>query len=60
MFEIIFKDRETSKVLYAVTDVVTIRHITASEVGFTYRGGRISSCSFPRTEELEIRRIDQT
>lgn len=59
MFEIIFKNRKTGEVTYAVTEVTLIRHITPSEVGFTYRGGRISSCSFPHTEELEIKRIDR-
>lgn len=59
MFELIFRDRATGHVNYAVTDVAVIRHITPSEVGFTEKGGRIRSCSFPHSEKLEIDRIDR-
>lgn len=59
MFELIFVDRETGKVKYAVTEVTRIRHITSSEVGFTYKTGREASCSFPQTEKLEVNRIER-
>lgn len=59
MFELIFINRKTGLVNYAVTDVTMVRHITPSEVSFTERGGRIRSCSFPRTEKLEVERIDR-
>lgn len=59
MFELIFIDRETGRVNYAVTDVSVIRHITPSEVGFTEKGGHIRSCSFPHSEKLEVNRIDR-
>lgn len=58
MFEIRFVDRKTGRVNYAVTGVTMIRHITASEVGYTYKEGRNSSSSFPHTEDLEIERTE--
>lgn len=57
MFELIFINRETGKVTYAITSVACVRYITASEVGFIYKNGRKGSCSFPQTEKLEVERI---
>lgn len=58
MFELIFRDRDTGHVNYAVTEVTLIRHITPSEVGFTDKEGHIRSSSFIQTENLEIVRIN--
>ena len=57
MFEIIFRDRQTGYVTYAITDVTLIRHITPSEVGFSDKEGHIRSASFPQSDHLEIVRI---
>lgn len=57
MLTILFIDIETDEVVYAIGEVTVIRHITPSEIGFTYKGGRISSCSFPQTEKIEVRHI---
>jgi hypothetical protein len=58
LFELIFIDRETGRVNYAITDVSRIRYITPSEVGFD-KDGRSGSSSFPHTEKLEVDRIEQ-
>lgn len=60
MFELIFIEKETANVVYAVNEVVMVRHITASEVGFTDRHGHIRSCSFPHSEVLLVERYDET
>lgn len=57
MIEIVFIDVETGKVVYAIGEVSTVRHITPSEIGFTYKDGRISSCAFPHTEKIEVRHL---
>lgn len=57
MFEIVFRDRKTGKVNYAVTGIKVIRHVTSSEIGFTDKDGHIRSSSFIHTENLEIVRI---
>jgi hypothetical protein len=57
MFELIFRDRETGYVNYAVTGITLIRHVTPSEVGFTDKDGHIRSSSFTQTENLEIVRL---
>lgn len=54
MLDILFLDNRNDHVNYAVTNVVGVRYVTASEIGFTYRGGRNSSCPFPQTERIEI------
>lgn len=58
MFELVFVNRRTGKVVYAVTEVTRVRYITSSEVGYdtNYRSG---SVSFPRGEKLEVNRIDR-
>jgi len=55
MFEIVFIDRKTGEVKYAVLTRV-VRYITASEVGYYTLDGRSTSISFPHTEKLEIDR----
>lgn len=57
MFELIFIDRETSRVNYAITGVTRVRYITPTEVGFD-KDGRSGSASFPHTEKLEVDRIE--
>lgn len=59
MFEIVFVDRQTGKVKYAVTDVSVIRYVTPSEVGFVVKSGAIHGCPFPYSEKLEINRIER-
>lgn len=54
MLEILFLNRETGMVNYAVTGITLVRYITPSEIGFTYEGGRESSCAFPHTERIEV------
>lgn len=54
MLEILFIDTTTGRVNYAVTGIVMVRYITPSEIGFTYSGGRESSCAFPHTERIEV------
>lgn len=58
MFELIFMDRKTDHVNYAITDVARVRYITASEVGFD-KDGRSGSVSFPQTEKLVVERIER-
>jgi hypothetical protein len=53
MLELVFAEKETGRVTYAITDVSRVRYVTSSEVGF-YVNGRARSCSFPHTERLEI------
>lgn len=55
-FELIFIDRETGKVNYAITGVSRVRYVTPSEVGFD-KDGRSGSASFTHTEKLEVDRI---
>jgi hypothetical protein len=54
MLEILFLDAKTGQVNFAVTDIALVRYITPSEIGYTYSGGRNSSCAFPHTERIEI------
>lgn len=56
MFELVFIDRETDKVVYAIADVAVVRYVTLSEVGFTDTDGRIRSASFTRSEKLVVDR----
>lgn len=56
MFELIFIDRETGRVNYAITGVMRVRYITPSEVGFD-KDGRSGSASFAYTEKLEVERV---
>jgi hypothetical protein len=56
MFELIFVDRETGRVNYAIDRVSRVRYITPSEVGFD-KEGRPGSASFTRTEKLEVERM---
>lgn len=55
MLEILFLDIETGRVNYGVTDVAVVRYITPSEIGFTYVGGRNSSCAFTYAERVEVK-----
>jgi hypothetical protein len=57
MFELIFIERETEKVVYAITDVRLVRYITGSEVGFVDSTGHIRASSFPQNEDLRVERI---
>lgn len=57
MLEIVFLHNKTGVVNYAVPNVVRIRYITPSEIGFDKKSGeRIvsSSCAFSHTERIEI------
>lgn len=56
MMELVFIDKKTREVNYAVTEVERIRWITPSEVGFTCKG-RVRSASFPHNEVLEIHHL---
>jgi hypothetical protein len=56
MFELIFIDRKTGQVNYAIADVAYVRYITPSEVGFD-KEDRSGSASFPQTEKLEVERV---
>lgn len=56
MFELIFINRETGEVNYAINDVTLVRYITPSEVGFVDTAGHIRSAIFLQTEKLEIER----
>lgn len=58
MFELIFIDRETERVNYAITSVTRIRYITSSEVGFD-SNGRPGTASFPQAEKLVIERVER-
>lgn len=58
MLELIFVDKATGQVNYAITDVSFVRYITASEVGFD-QSGRSGSSSFLRTETLEVQHISR-
>lgn len=53
MLEILLIDTDTEAILYTVSNVSMIRHITPSEVGFV-ADGRNRSFAFPHTEHLEI------
>jgi hypothetical protein len=57
MLTIVFIEIATGNIVYAIGDVAVVRHITPSEIGFTYTGGRISSCAFPHTEKIEVSHI---
>jgi hypothetical protein len=59
MFELVFVDRKTGLVKYAITDVATIRYVTPSEVGFVAKRGTNHSCPFPYSEKLEINRLER-
>lgn len=55
-FELIFLDEETEEVKFVVTDVVTVRWITPSEIGLTVLDGRLARCRFKPGERLVIER----
>jgi hypothetical protein len=59
MFELVFIDRLSSKVTYAITQVAVVRWVTQSEVGMTMLDGRLARCSFKNRERLEINRKDR-
>jgi hypothetical protein len=52
-FDVIFIDKETDRVNYAVQTRL-VNYVTMSEVGYTTLDGRKSSIAFPQTEKLEI------
>lgn len=58
MFELIFVERKTGNVVYAINEVTLVRYVTPSEVGFVDKMGHIRSASFPHSENLEIKRMD--
>jgi hypothetical protein len=55
-FEMLFLDEKTGKTIFAVADIVAIRWITPSEIGFTKLDGRLGRCKFKEGEKLEIHR----
>jgi hypothetical protein len=55
-FELIFSDRSSGRVTFAITDVAVIRWITQSEIGMTMLDGRLARCRFAVNEKLEIER----
>ena len=55
-FELIFTDRESGRVTFAVTEVAVIRWITHSEIGMTMLDGSLARCRFAVNEKLEIER----
>ena len=57
-FELVFVEVKNDKVVFAVTDIVTIRWITPSEIGFTKLDGRLGRCTFKKGERLVIQRIE--
>jgi hypothetical protein len=57
MFELIFTESKTGTVVYAVSNVRLIRHITLREIGFVDTKGRIRAVSFLQNENLEVNRI---
>ncbi len=56
-FEIAFVDIESGRVNYAI-QTRFVRYITISEVGYYTLKGEPSSCSFTRTEKLEVLRVE--
>jgi hypothetical protein len=52
-FDVIFVDKETGRVNYAVQTRFVL-YVTMSEVGYVTLDGRKSSCSFTHAETLEI------
>lgn len=57
MFELIFENRDTGQVTYAITNVTLIRYVTGSEVGFTDDRGHIRAAAFTQVENLKIERV---
>lgn len=57
MLVLIFINRETGEVAYAVNEVGLVRYVTPSEVGFTDKDGHIRAASFPHSEKLEVNRM---
>lgn len=57
MFEIVFVDRETDRVNYAITGITLIRHITPTEVSYVTNVAS-TVISFPETEKLEVNRVE--
>jgi len=60
MLEILFIDKKTGRVNYAVTGVSRIRYITPSEIGFDKKNNETtisSGCPFPHTERIEIQHM---
>jgi hypothetical protein len=57
MLSILFINVETDQVVHAIAEVSVIRHITPSEIGFTYKDGCINSCSFLHNEKIEVRHL---
>jgi hypothetical protein len=56
--ELIFVDVATDKIVFAVTEIVAIRWITPSEIGFTKLDGRLGRAKFKPGERLVIQRIN--
>lgn len=56
MFTLIFLDRKTDRVTYAIPEVRIVRYITPSEIGFVDKISRIRLVSFMPTEDLKIER----
>jgi hypothetical protein len=57
-FEIIFRDRETGQVTFAITNVTRIRYITPIGVGYDAHG-ESHDAVFHYTEKLEVDRLEQ-
>jgi hypothetical protein len=57
-FEIVFIDRETGKVTFAITNVTRIRYITPIGVGYDAHG-ESHDAVFHYTEKLEVERLEQ-
>lgn len=57
MFGLIFANRYTGSVMYAINNVTLVRYVTPSEVGFVDNHGHIRSTSFTQVENLEIARM---
>jgi hypothetical protein len=56
--ELIFVDVSTDKVVFAITEIVHIRWITPSEIGFTKLDGQLARAKFKPGERLVIQRIN--
>lgn len=56
--ELIFIEAKTGQRVFEVTDIVAIRWITPSEIGFTKLNGALGRCTFRDGEKLEINRIE--
>jgi hypothetical protein len=52
--EILFVDKATGDVNFAVTGVTLVKYITPSEIGFATRWRWSSSVAFLHTEKIEV------